>query len=337
MNKVHSEELVTRNSLYVTQRPSILIPQRDVETDEEESCCLHIVKSLPFICKNLKIKLFDHLLLGGEHYKKFSIGFNSPSNLTYEATTTEEKTKIVLSDPKFGMFSLFKYHLNKGYLNHELKRTNTIFCSHIFSLAFALPMIVYISQWVLYISLLAYEFGRFNGDFCPNESPTELKLMMFGIGLIYFVRSFFIWDNLTSGIGLNKTNRADHITAILDTFQEYLFNLIVYGANLWIIFVEQDLQNMILNSLAMEFLMRLDNEFEEMYFEYLPGTAEDIYDNVFVDYQQNIRYIEERKKKSKCFNVFSFLVTVPYKILVFLLFCFPIFCLFVAIYGPICK
>ena len=46
-------------------------------------------------------------------------------------------------------------------------------------------------------------------------------------------------------------NRLDTVTAILDTFQEFLFNIIVYGANLWIIFVENDIQNMILNSLAM--------------------------------------------------------------------------------------
>tara|TARA_B110000977_G_C11082722_1_gene493455 strand:- start:1430 stop:2422 length:993 start_codon:yes stop_codon:yes gene_type:complete len=330
MNKIHSEEIVLK-------RPSILIPINDVIADDEGSCCLHVIKSIPLICKNLKLKLSDHLLLGGEHNQKFSIGFNSPSNLTYEATTTEEKTQVVLSDPKFGMFSLFKYHVNKGYMNKELKKSNKIFCSHIFSLVFALPIIIYISQWVLYVSLLNYEFRNFDGNLCPNNSPIELKLMMFGIGLIYFVRSFFIWDNLTSVIGLNKSNRADHITAILDTLQEFLFSFIVYIANLWIIFVEKDLQNMILNSLAMEFLMRLDNEFEEMYFEYLPGSAQDIYDNIFVDYNQNVKYIRNRQNKSMCFKYSSYILTIPYKILIFLLFCFPLICLIVTIYGPICK
>ena len=41
--------------------------------------------------------------------------------------------------------------------------------------------------------------------------------------------------------------------------------------NIWIVFVEKDLQNMILNSLAAEFLMQLDNEFEEIYFMHMPG------------------------------------------------------------------
>ena len=31
-------------------------------------------------------------------------------------------------------------------------------------------------------------------------------------------------------------NRVDNISAILDTFQEFLFTLMVYGANIWIIF-----------------------------------------------------------------------------------------------------
>jgi len=339
MNKVHCEEIVKKkNSIYSTKRPSILIPQiKEFKPDEEESCCSHICKSLPFICKNFKLKMKDHLLLGGEHHKKFSIGFNSPMNFTNDITDPEEKKNIVLSDPKFGMFSLFKYHCNKGYLNYELKKSNTIFCSHIFSLAFALPLLIFFSQWLLYISLVNYEIRKFEGEFCPTDSSIELKLMMCGIGLIYFVRSFFMWDNLTNTIGLKKSNRADHVSAILDTFQEFLFNLVVYSANLWIIFVEKDIQNMILNSLAMEFLMRLDNEFEEMYFEYLPGTAEDIYDNVYVTYEQNQEFIEKRQKKSKCFKLFSYFLFIPYKILIFLLFCFPVLCFIITLIGPICK
>ncbi len=47
---------------------------------------------------------------------------------------------------------------------------------------------------------------------------------------------------------------------------------------------------MILNSLAMEFLMTLDNKFKELYFKYLLGTADDIFDNVFVSYDENKNY-----------------------------------------------
>ena len=90
-------------------------------------------------------------------------------------------------------------------------------------------------------------------------------------------------------------NRANSFTSIIDTFQEFAFNLFVYGANIWVVFVETDIRDMILNLLAMEFLMVLDNEFEELYFRYVPGAAEDIYDNVFVTYK--IRKLLKNEKK----------------------------------------
>ena len=331
------KEIVTS---YIIKIPSdkIIIPKKNTnKIIEKQSCCSHLCKSLPLICKNLKLKLQDDLLLGEEHTKKISEGFLTPENKKNFKVTSEEKTEIVLNDPKFGMFSLFKYHLRTGYLNNELKKTNKIYCSHIFSLLFALPIIVFISQWILYISLLRHEIKNFDGNFCPNSSPIENKLMMFGIGLIYFIKSFFIWDNLTNRIGLKKMHRIDSISVILDSFQEFLFNILVFGANLWIIFIEKDIQNMILNSLAMEFLMKLDNEFEELYFKNLPGAAEDIYDTMYVSYEVNRKLVKKKYKTNKCFKSVSCLLYMPYKLLLISIFCFPILCIFMAIVGPICK
>jgi len=296
----------------------------------------NIWNSWKLIFKNLRSKLLDHLLMGGEHTKKVSPGFSTPTEWDAEVEA-DEKREIVLADPKFGMFSLFSYHVTRGYKNQELKKTNKVFCSHIFSLFLALPLLIFLSQWMLYIGLISHEINAFDGDFCPNKSTVENKLIIAATGIIYFVRSFFIWDNLTSRIGLKKMNSVDNIPAILDTFQEFLFSLIVYGANLWIVFVENDIQNMILNSLAMEFLMQLDNEFQEMYFNYLPGAAEDIYDNIYVSYKENRALLEDRYRESKCFKCFSYSLWVPYKILVLATFVFPIVCLFMTIAGPICK
>ena len=316
----------------------------EVNTDETlykikpKKCAAYMCNSLPLIGKSLCLKLEDHLLLGGEHDKKISPGFLTPQSMTNDADmTSDEKKDIVLSDPKFGMFSLFRYHLSRGYLNDELKKTNKVYCSHIFSLMFALPLLVFMSQWILYGALLSNEVKKFDGNYCPNNNSLENKLIMAGTGLIYFVRSFFIWDNLTTRIGLKKTNRVNSINAILDTFQEFLFNIIVYGANIWIIFVEQDILNMILNSLAMEFLMQLDNEFKELYFKHMPGSAEDIYDNIYVTYRENKALVEKRYKENTCFRIFSCIVYIPYKILVLVIFLFPAMCFFMTIAGSICK
>lgn len=317
-----------------SKRPTVI--STDLPFAEPTKKCEYLRNTCPLICINLKLKLFDHLLLGGEHNKKISPGFSSPMSIKSDINS-EDKKAIVLADPKFGMFSLFKYHIRRGYLNQELKKSNKIYCSHIFSLAFALPILIFISQWILYISLIAHEARTFDGQYCPNTSSIENKMMMGGIGIVYFVRSFFIWDNLTTRIGLQKMNRVDSLCAILDTFQEFLFTLMVYGANIWIILVEDDLQNMILNSLAMEFLMQLDNEFEEIYFDNMPGSAEDIYDNTFVTYEENRELVEKRQKKSRCFRYTSYTLFVPYKLLVLAIFLFPAFCFFTAILGPVCR
>ena len=80
-----------------------------------KSYCNHVCEAIPLVCKNFKMKMLDHLLLGGEHTIKVSDGFNSPAMMN-ESASAEEKKEIVLASPSFGMFSLFKYHL-KVYLN----------------------------------------------------------------------------------------------------------------------------------------------------------------------------------------------------------------------------
>ena len=306
--------------------------------DKNKTYCEHVCEAIPLVFKNFKLKMGDHLLLGGEHIHKVSPGYNSPlkGNLDDEISS-EEKKEIVKATPSFGMFSLFKYHVKRGYLNKELKKTNKIFCSHIFSLIFALPVLIFIGQWLLYIALIINENNKFDGEICSSNGSIENKIMISGISIVYFARSFFIWDNITNSLSLKKMNRVNSITSIMDTFQEFSFSLFVYGANMWLVFIEQDIQNMILNSLAMEFLMVLDNEFEELYFQYLPGAADDIYDNIFVSYHENIELLEKRQKKDKCFNCFSCILFVPYKLLVISVFLFPVFCFFMIFAGPICK
>lgn len=301
-----------------------------------KSYCDHVCEAIPLVCKNFKMKMLDHLLLGGEHTIKVSDGFNSPAMMN-DCVSAEEKKEIVLASPSFGMFSLFKYHLKYGYLNKELKKTNKVYCSHIFSLIMALPILVFIGQWLLYGALISHEVNVYNGTICNSAGSIENKMMISGICIIYFVRSFFLWDNITNSISLRKMNKVNSYTSIIDTFQEFAFTLVVYGANIWVVFIEDDIQDMILNSLAMEFLMILDNEFEELYFEYLPGSAEDIYDNIYVTYDKNKKLIKKKKKKSCCFNLITAVLFIPYKLLIITIFLFPMICLFMTIAGPICK
>ena len=256
--------------------------------------------------------------------------------MLFRSVDDDEKKSIVLNDPKFGMFSLYKYHLTRGYKNVVLKRKNTMYCSHVFSTLACIPILVFLAQWGIYIGLMHHEIKKFDGDFCPNKSSWEKKLLMFSVAAVYFVKSFFLWDNLTDRTRLKKMLPALDLWVMLDTFQEFGFNLLVYAANLWIIFVEDDLQNMMMNSLAMEFIMNIDNEFEEFYFDYLPEVAIDIYDNLFVSYSDNLEVIEENRK-SASFRCLHCVMFVPFKLLILGLMLFPVLCFLTMFAGPMCK
>jgi hypothetical protein len=340
MKKLNSRDEIekVRMDIETQLNPRRMESKKSWERDtSDKTCCKHVLEAIPLICKNFKMKMCDHLLLGGEHVQKISPGYHSPLKMNDEEISPEEKKEIVSASPSFGMFSLFKYHLKRGYMNKELKKNNKIYCSHIFSLILALPILVFLGQWLLYMALIIHEINSFDGNVCSGSGTFENKLMISGISVIYFTRSFFIWDNITNGLSLKKMNKVNSISSILDTFQEFSFSILVYGANIWVVFAENDIQDMILNSLAMEFLMSLDNEFKELYFKYLPGTAEDIFDNVFVSYDENKDILEERLKKDKCFKCFSCCVFIPYKLLVISIFLFPFFCFFMIFAGALCK
>ena len=314
-----------------------------IEVPPKKACCSHFGQACYFLCENFSDKMRGDLLNGAKPMDTSILPIKSATDnilkqqtINFDEISDEEKKESVLTDPRFGMFSLFKYHLNKGYLNKKLKKGN-IYFFNIFSLFFALPILIFLSQWFMYIALVFHEKKNFDGNICPTNAPIEQKIMMAGISIIYFVRSFFIWDSFTNRTRLQKMNPGGSISVIFDTYQEFGFNLIVYCANLWIVFVDPDLLNMIMNSLAMEFLMNLDNEFEEMYFKFLPESAIDIYDNIFVTPEENSIIVRKKKKKYCCFRCVSCAAYIPFKLLVLLLFLFPVFCFFMIFYGPICK
>ena len=300
------------------------------------------INASKLVCNNILTKLKDDFLVGIEHTTRMSENSvlpitESKNGLLANELSDQEKLKVVLNDPKFGMFSLFKYHYQRGYLNEELQKSNVLYCTHIFSLYFALPILVFTSQWMMYIALVANENANFNGNLCPNKSKWYHKLLMSGVAIVYFIKSFFVWDNLTKRIKLCKVYPCTDVLVIIDTFQEFLFNIMVYGANLWIIFVENDIHNMILNSIAMEFLMQLDNNFERQYFQYLPSAGKDIYDNIFVTPHENRDLINEKILLSRNFRCLMYLSYIPFKIMIISLAFFPILSFFMIFFGPICK
>lgn len=272
--------------------------------------------------------------------KKVLPACKTPKQDDPEDTTSlsiEEKTEEVLSDPKFGMFSLLAYHWTQGYENAALKQRNTVYCSHIFSSLFALPLLVFVTQWMMYIAVLSHQIRTYESGACPMEAELEEKLMMASVAVFYFIKSFFLYDEIVDRTKRRKMMPTDGYIVMLDTFQEFFFNLLVYLTNLWVIFADKDFLNMFFNTLAMEFLMEMDNEFERKYFSYLPGVAADIYDNMFVTYRENHILIAQKKHDSWNYRCCRRVTLFPFKLLVFLFMILPVICFVFIFYGPICK
>lgn len=251
-----------------------------------------------------------------------------------DAPSTNEKVLAVVNDPKFGMLTLFQYHWNHP---ERAKEYSITYCTHVFSLLTALPLLVFTSQWMMWFALVLYQMKSYTHGNCPMTGSTEGKMIMFGVSAVYFVRSFFLWDNLITRMHQKRSMPATSITVILDTFHEFGFNVLVYGANLMLVFIQPSVPEMIMNSLAMEFLMQLDNEFKSMYFDYLPEIATDIYDNIFEEYEKHQRLIEEATMTSKTFKWIRYATFVPFKILLLTLMVFPLMCFIFMFYSPICK
>ena len=47
------------------------------------------------------------------------------------------------------------------------KKNNKVYCSHIFSLLFALPILIFAGQWLMYGALVSYEIKNFDGNYYP--------------------------------------------------------------------------------------------------------------------------------------------------------------------------
>tara|TARA_B110000261_G_scaffold164638_1_gene215565 strand:+ start:1472 stop:2299 length:828 start_codon:yes stop_codon:yes gene_type:complete len=245
-----------------------------------------------------------------------------------EFLTWEEKKECVLNDPKFGMFSLFQYTVNKN-------NTETVFCSKVFTPALALPLLVFVAQWTMFVAIGIHQYRLYSNGVCMQDSPIESKMLMFAVSLVYFVNSFSLWDDVVDRTHCRKMIPSTAV-AMMDSFQEFSFSLFVYVSNLLIILVTEDVPDMLFNCLALDFVMDLDNQFERRYFRFNPDAAVDIYDNFFVYKQENHNLIVT-KMKSTSYCICRTISWLPFKVLTVLFMLLPIFCLCMMIIGTICK
>lgn len=266
----------------------------------------------------------------------------------------EDKTTVILEEPRFGMMALTHYHWTHGHMLDAFERENRVYCSRVFS--FALPILIFICQWIMYVSLLAHQFETYEDGICPNQATAPMKAMTFAICILYFVRSFYLWDQVVDRTGRYSMLSGWYTT--LDVVQEFGFTLLVYWANLLITFTEPDLTNSILNALALEYICLLDNEIEELYLRLVPSAATEIWDKYFAitdddDDDDDTKSNESKSstgdiaefstirsaKCSRCSTTTctNWMCCLPWKILLAGHFLFPVSCLALSIFSAVCK
>ena len=245
--------------------------------------------------------------------------------LPIDELTPEEKMECVLRDPKFGMWSMMHYMMVRG-VGKE--------CSHVFGRQFYLPIFIFFAQWIMFASLVVHHVRL---QVTCGSGEIENKLLMVSVGMIYFVHSFFVYDDVRDRSKQSKVASSGSFTVVLDAFQEHSFNLFVHLANLWIVFVSPDLLDALFNSLALEFLMDLDNEYERMYFKYSIEEAVYIYDHIFVTVEQSHRDVVERCETSFWYRALRHVTFIPFKLLSLGFILLPIYCFAMIIFGLMCK
>ena len=114
-----------------------------------KDCCITVCDNLSFCSAQVKEKFKDDLLIGTEHSKKIIPTCQTPQN-SMDELTQDEKVQIVLNDPKFGMFALFKWHIKKGHKNEILKEKMP-FIAPIHSLFLLFYQYLYLSHNGLFI------------------------------------------------------------------------------------------------------------------------------------------------------------------------------------------
>jgi hypothetical protein len=238
--------------------------------------------------------------------------------------SAEEKRDAVLRDSRFGMCSLTRYILKKKETGHE--------CSQAFARHFLLPIFVFVAQWLM---LVAIVIGDHDDKPCGGGTLPQ-KLLMVSIAMIYFVHSFFVYSNAHAQ-PKTKVMSSASVIVTLDTCQEHVFTLFVQIANLYLVYITPDLIDALFNSLALEFLMNLDNEYERIYFEHNLREAVDIYDNLFVTVDQCCKDTEERTRTSCKFRWFKHFMWLPFKCISLGFILLPIYCFMMIGIGALCK
>jgi len=128
---------------------------------------------------------------------------------------------------------------------------------------------VIIVQIAVPMMLLQHSMNDYNDGRCPADADMKTRLLSFFVALIYIVKvTLLIETKISSSKFITFYNRRSsdlHLFLLLDYFMDVGYEILIYLLNLFIVFTESDFFDLLLNALALEFIMQFDDEMKEMY------------------------------------------------------------------------
>ncbi|KAI2502794.1 hypothetical protein MHU86_11698 [Fragilaria crotonensis] len=203
------------------------------------------------------------------------------ASLTAEDAVRSKKwQKFMKNQSDIGMLTIFFMHNKKNWLKTVWVRI--------------LLLLVLIAQVMLPIVLLLYAKDTYklpNG--CPMSADVIQLLVAIAIGCIYLVRiTFSLKSKKRERYGSTQTFRWLRVALFLDGVMNTPYELFMYGINLFIVFVTPDPLNMVLNALAFEFILQLDDGVKKKYVsivveeEYSLSTHARFHDSIIAVYDK---------------------------------------------------
>ncbi|KAI2502792.1 hypothetical protein MHU86_11696 [Fragilaria crotonensis] len=187
------------------------------------------------------------------------------SRTNARAALSADWEEFMKSQSDIGMFTIMVMH-HKNWWNNVW--------------IWFLLFLVLIAQFMLPSLLLLYARQTYIiVEFCPMSADGIAKAVASAIGCIYIVRIVFMLTSKASEHSVAiKTDHASFgkfvrlrlsVARFLDHCMNMWYEVFVYAINLFIVFVTPDPLNMVLNSLAFEFILQLDDVVKEKYISIL--------------------------------------------------------------------
>lgn len=132
-----------------------------------------------------------------------------------------------------------------------------------------LLVLVIVAQLMIPVLLVMYSVDNSEVEsFCPNSAGGIPRAVAFALGCIYQVRIILLLGSKPSQTAEPEKDKRTlrlQLSLHFDSFMNFIYELCVYFINLWIVFVTSDPLNMVLNALALEFVLQLDDIAKEKY------------------------------------------------------------------------